>query len=48
MEAAEDLADPEDIDTPPGGQAADGGGQDDEESWDADASALHQANAAGR
>jgi hypothetical protein len=31
MEAAEDLADSEDKDTPPGGEAADGGGQHDEE-----------------
>ena len=32
MEVAEDLADPEDKDTPPGGEAGDGGRQDDEES----------------
>jgi hypothetical protein len=32
MEAAGDLADSEDEDTLPGGEAADGGGQDDEES----------------
>lgn len=31
IEAAEDLADPEDKDTPPGGEAADGAGQHDEE-----------------
>jgi hypothetical protein len=32
MEAAGDLAGPEDKDTPPGGEAGDGGGQDDQES----------------
>ena len=32
IEAAEDLAEPEDNDKPPGGQAADGSGQEDGES----------------